>query len=55
MKLAEMREAAAEMERILRLQTYPIAIKVVRDEREIPVEAKRPVRMGSVPITEAAA
>jgi len=42
--LDELRETAAEIESLLRLQTYPIAIKMLKGEDEIPGDAKRPVR-----------
>lgn len=44
MDLPTFREAAAELERILRLHSYPLAIKMVRGEDEIPGDAKRPLK-----------
>lgn len=44
MNLVELREAAEELETVLRLQTYPLAVRMLNDEREIPERAKRPVR-----------
>ena len=38
------REAAASLESILRLQTYPVAVKMLNSADEIPANAKRPVR-----------
>jgi uncharacterized protein (DUF169 family) len=44
MDTAATREAAGAMEAILRLQTYPLAIKMLKDEGEVPEGAKRPVK-----------
>ena len=44
MNLAELREAAAGVEAILRLQTFPLAVKMLKSEDEVPQEAKRPLR-----------
>lgn len=44
MDLAEMREAATGIESILRLQSYPIAVKMLRSEEEVPEGAQRPLR-----------
>jgi uncharacterized protein (DUF169 family) len=44
MEIAEIREAAAGIESILRLQSYPLAVKMLRSEGEIPEGAKRPLR-----------
>lgn len=40
--LEQMHKEAEEIERYMRLQTYPLAIKLVRTESEIPSGAKRP-------------
>lgn len=40
----KMRKDAEDLERYLRLQTYPLAIKLLTDESEIPADAKRPFR-----------
>lgn len=42
MNLDQWRELGDELQRRLRLPTYPAAIKYVRDESEIPAEAVRP-------------
>jgi uncharacterized protein (DUF169 family) len=42
--LERMHKDAADLERYLRLQTYPLAIKLLRTEAEIPAEALRPRR-----------
>ena len=42
--LDRMHELARRLERLLRLQSLPIALKMVREEGEIPDEALRPVR-----------
>jgi len=44
MNLVELWEAAEELETVLRLQTYPLAVRMLKDEGEIPERAKRPVR-----------
>ena len=44
MELAQLRQAAAEIESALRLQTYPVALKMLRGEGEVPGGAKRPMR-----------
>ena len=44
MDLEKMHAAAEELEKYLRLRTYPLAIKLLRSESEIPAEAKRPQR-----------
>jgi uncharacterized protein (DUF169 family) len=44
MEMAEIREAATGIESILRLQSYPLAVKMLRSEDEIPEGAKRPLR-----------
>lgn len=44
MKLVELRETAEQLEMVLRLQTYPLAVRMVKSEDEIPEGAKRPVR-----------
>jgi len=44
MELAQLRRAAAEIESVLRLQTHPIAVRMLGDEKEIPAGAKRPLR-----------
>ena len=44
MNLVQLREAAEELETLLRLQTYPIAVKMVKGEEEIPEGIKRPMR-----------
>ena len=35
---------ARQLEKVVRLDTYPLAVKLLRSERDIPEEAKRPVR-----------
>jgi uncharacterized protein (DUF169 family) len=35
---------AEELERLVRLDTYPLAIKLLKTEKDIPRDAKRPVR-----------
>ena len=40
----QMHEGARELERLLRLQSMPIALKMLREEREIPDNALRPMR-----------
>jgi len=42
--LEKMHKDAEDLERHLRLQTYPLAIKLLRSESEIPAEAQRPQR-----------
>jgi len=42
--LSEFRESANEIERILRLQTYPLAIKMLKTGEEVPEGATRPVK-----------
>jgi uncharacterized protein (DUF169 family) len=42
--LERMHADAGDLERYLRLQTYPLAIKLLRAESDIPAEAKRPKR-----------
>lgn len=42
--LKGMHEKAGRLERLLRLQSYPIALKMVATEEELPDEALRPVR-----------
>lgn len=42
--LERMRADAEDLERFLRLQTYPLAIKLLRTESEIPHGTKRPKR-----------
>ncbi len=42
--LEKMHADAGDLERYLRLQTYPLAIRLLRTESEIPAEAKRPKR-----------
>jgi len=42
--LNDLHKAAEDLERYLRLQTYPLAIRLLRSESEIPAEAKRPRR-----------
>lgn len=44
MNLVELREAAEQLETTLRLQTYPIAVKMLKSEEEISEGAKRPLR-----------
>jgi uncharacterized protein (DUF169 family) len=44
MNLLELRSAAEECETILRLQTYPLAVKMLKNGEEIPKGAKRPVK-----------
>jgi len=44
MDLEKHHNDADELERCLRLQTYPLAIRLLRAESEIPAEAKRPMR-----------
>lgn len=44
MNLKGLREAAGELETMLRPQTYPIAVKMLKSEGEIPNGAKRPLR-----------
>ena len=44
MKLAALHEAAREVESVLRLQTYPLAVKMLRDGGEVPPSARRPLR-----------
>ena len=42
--LGQMHKQARELERLLRLQSPPLALKMVERENEIPEEAQRPVR-----------
>ena len=42
--LDKMHRDAEDLERYLRLQTYPLAIRLLRSESEIPEEARRPKR-----------
>ncbi|MBN1629811.1 MAG: DUF169 domain-containing protein [Thermoleophilia bacterium] len=42
--LDTMHQDAEELEKYLRLQTYPLAIRLLRSESEIPVDARRPKR-----------
>ena len=35
---------ARELDRVVRLDTYPLAVKLLKSEKDIPEEAKRPVR-----------
>jgi len=42
--LKEMHRQAKELERLLRLQSLPLALKMVKSEDEIPKEAQRPVK-----------
>jgi len=42
--LEKMHKDAEDLERYLRLQTYPLAIKLLRSESDIPADAKRPKR-----------
>ena len=42
--LQKMHKDSADLEKYLRLQTYPLAIKLLRSEAEIPAEAVRPKR-----------
>jgi uncharacterized protein (DUF169 family) len=42
--LEKMHAAAEDLERYLRLKTYPLAIRLLREESEIPEGAKRPKR-----------
>ncbi|MEE9541885.1 MAG: DUF169 domain-containing protein [Candidatus Bipolaricaulota bacterium] len=35
---------ARELEKVVRLDTYPLAVKLLESEKDIPEEAKRPVR-----------
>jgi uncharacterized protein (DUF169 family) len=42
MDLEQMHKEAEALERYMRLQTYPLAIKLLRTESDIPSEAKRP-------------
>ena len=44
MTLAELHEAATELETILRLQTYPIAVKMLKREQDVPKGAQRPLK-----------
>ncbi len=44
MDLAYLQKCGEELERKLRLKTYPIAIKMIEKESEIPAGAKRPLR-----------
>jgi uncharacterized protein (DUF169 family) len=44
MELKQVHEYAAELERKLRLRTYPLAIKMIEREEDIPRGAKRPLR-----------
>ncbi|HEX2924209.1 MAG TPA: DUF169 domain-containing protein [Chloroflexota bacterium] len=44
MTLQSLRDAAAAIESILRLKSFPLAVKMLRSEDEIPEGAKRPVR-----------
>jgi uncharacterized protein (DUF169 family) len=43
-KVDEVNQQAMELEQLLRLKTYPLAIKMIEREDDIPVGAKRPVR-----------
>ena len=42
--ITQMHQGARELERLLRLQSMPIALKMLREGEEIPEEAVRPVR-----------
>jgi uncharacterized protein (DUF169 family) len=42
--LEQMHREAEQLERYMRLQTYPLAIKLLRTESDIPPEARRPKR-----------
>jgi uncharacterized protein (DUF169 family) len=42
--LAEIREQASELEHLLRLQSLPLGIKMLKSGDEIPEEAQRPVK-----------
>ena len=42
--LEKMHKDAGDLERYLRLQTYPLAIRLLRSESEIPQDARRPKR-----------
>lgn len=42
--LEKMRNDAEDLERLLRLHTYPLAVRMLRSEAEIPPGARRPKR-----------
>ena len=44
MNLTDIHENAKELMKLLRLRTYPLAIKMLKDTNSIPKEAKRPLR-----------
>lgn len=44
MELKQVHEYAGELERRLRLRTFPLAIKMIEREEDIPPRAKRPLR-----------
>jgi len=44
MKLSVFHEYGEELEKRLRLKTFPLAIKLLQKEEDIPAEAKRPMR-----------
>ena len=44
MKLSVLHEYGQELERRIRLQTFPLAIKLLEREKDIPEEAQRPMK-----------
>jgi uncharacterized protein (DUF169 family) len=44
MDLNELHKAAGDLESVLRLQTYPLAIRMLKNEQDIPEGAGRPVK-----------
>jgi uncharacterized protein (DUF169 family) len=44
MDLVELHQIVKELEEVLRLQSFPLAVKMVKVEGEIPQEASRPVK-----------
>ena len=43
-KVEEVNQRAMELEQLLRLKTYPLAVKMLEKEEDVPLGAKRPVR-----------
>jgi uncharacterized protein (DUF169 family) len=44
LRLEEMHEKAIEIEKLLRLRTYPLALKMLAKEEDVPAGAKRPFK-----------
>lgn len=40
--MSKWEERAANLEQLLRLETFPLGVRIIEDEKEIPVKSKRP-------------